>query len=107
MVDYPDMSNLNATSGIGGILALPNASYPYFWTWILFGIWMIITTSLYFSEKERKGKGNLLSSMSVSSLAIIILSSLGTIIGFIEVSVMVQSLIFNLVIISLWIFSEN
>jgi len=75
MVKYPDLSNLS-TGEIGELLALPNASYPFYWGLTMIGLWIIFSFSMYFREKELKGKGNLLSSMAVSSFAIIMLSTL-------------------------------
>ena len=105
MVDYPDLSNLNNQSGIGGLLSLPNASYPYFWAWILGGIWFILTLSLYFSDKEKIGKGQILSAMSISCFAIILLSAIGTIVGFVSVDIIIYILVISLIIIAVWWYS--
>jgi len=102
LVDYPDLATLNATSGIGGLLSLPNDAYIYFWAWIIGAIWLIVTTSLYFSEKNSKGHGNILSSMSVSAFAILILSTIGTIVGFITLEIMTYILVVSFLIIGIW-----
>jgi len=107
MVNFPDLSNLSSGSGIGGILSLPNATYPYFWAWILGGIWAIITLSLYFKEKELRGVGHMLSSMSVACLAIIILSTIGTIVGFVPLMIMIYILVLSLLIIGVWFFTND
>lgn len=104
MVNYPDLSSLNETSGIGGILALPNASYPYFWAWIMAAIWGIITLTLFFKEKERKGIAGMLSSAAVGSFAIMILSTVGTIVGFITIDIMIYILVLSFLIIGIWFF---
>jgi len=105
LVEYPDLSSLNSTSGIGGLLSLPNTAYPYFWAWIIGGIWMIITTSLYFNEKQRKGYGNILSSMAVGCFAILVLSTIGTVVGFITLEIMTYILVVSLLIIGVWFFT--
>ncbi len=105
MVEYPDLSVLNNQSGIGGLLSLPNASYPYFWAWILGGIWAIITFTTYFVEKEKEGKGRMLSSMAVACLVIIFLSTIGTIVGFVSVEIMVYILVISMIIIAIWFFT--
>jgi len=107
MVTYPDLSNLTASSTIGDFLALPNQSYPYFWAWILGGIWLIITFTLFFIEKERKGFGNMLSCMAVASFAIIVLSVTGSIVGIVTQSIMIYILIFGMVIIGVWFFVSS
>lgn len=104
MVNYPDLSSLNNGSGIAGLLSVPNASYPYFWAWIMGGLWFIIVSTLYFSEKDKLGKGKLLSSMAVSSFAIILLSAIGTALTIITVDVMIYILVFGIVIIAIWFF---
>lgn len=106
MVTYPDLSNLSNSSGIGNLLNLPNASYPYFWAWILGGIWFIITSTLYFKEKEKIGKGKMLSSMGVACFAIILLATIGTIVGFIQLEIMIYVLVISLLIIGVWFFSD-
>lgn len=106
LVDYPDLSSLNNDSGITGLLALPNASYPWFWTLIIVGIWAIITFTLYFSEKSIKGRGNMLSCASISSLSCIILSLLGSLLGILTVVTQVPIIVFCVIIIVIWIFSN-
>lgn len=106
MADFHDLSSLPSNHTIGDILSLPNNSYPYFWIWILGGIWMIISMSLYFKEKERLGKGNLISSMAVSCFAILVLSLIGTLVGFVSLEIMVYVLVFCVMIIAIWFFSK-
>ena len=104
MADYPDLSSLTNTSGIGGLLAVPNASYPFFWAWIMAGIFFIITLTSYYKEKERKGIGYMLSSLAVASFATIVLATVGTIVGFITLEIMIFILVFGLMIIGVWFF---
>ena len=107
MVDYPDLSSLNSESGIAGLMALPNASYPYFWAWILGGIWSIMVLTMYFKETEKIGKAKILSSMSVACLAILLLSTIGSVLGIVSVEIMVVILVFSLMIIGIWFFSTK
>lgn len=107
MVEYPNLSSLNDNAGIGGLLALPNASYPWFWTTIIGGIFIILSLTLYYSEKSLKGRGNFLSSMAVSSLACIIISVLGSLFGIFTVETLVPVLVFGIMIIAVWIISTK
>ena len=107
MVDYPNLSSLNNESGIAGIMALPNSSYPYFWAWILGGIWTIMTLTMYFKDKEKIGKETILSSMAVSCLAIIMLAAIGTVLGIISVDIMVYTLVLSAIVIAIWFFSTK
>jgi len=102
-VSYPDLSNLTSGSGIAGLLALPNASYPWYWTIILLGLFVIITSILYYEDKKIEGRGNILASMAVSSLACILLAVLGSLIGIFTVTTLVPIIVFGLLIIIVWI----
>lgn len=107
MVDYPDLSNLNNESGIAGIMSLPNSSYPYYWAWILGAIWVIIVLTMYFKDKEKIGKGLILSSMAVACLSIIFLSAIGTVLGIVSGEIMVYILVLSAIIIGIWFFSTR
>jgi len=105
MVTSPNIGNLSSDSNIGNFLALPNASYPYFWAWILGSMWLIISMTLYFKEKQTLGKGKLLSSMSVAAFAILVLSTIGTVLTIISLEIMVYIFIFSMLIIGVWFFT--
>ena len=107
MVNFPDLSNLNNKSGIEGLMSLPNSSYPYFWAWIIAGIWIIIVSTLYFKEKEKTGRGKLLGALAVASFAIIILSTIGSAIGIITSDIFVYILVLGALPIALWWFNVN
>jgi len=102
MVSYPDLSSLNNGSGIAGLMALPNSSYPFFWAWIMGGLWFIIVLTMYFTEKEKEGKVRLLDSMAVSSLAILVLSTIGTVFNIISSEIMVYIVVIAAIIIGIW-----
>lgn len=105
MVQYPDLSSLTNSSGISGLLKIPNSGYPYYWLWILSGLWLIIVFNLYFKEVEKTGRGKILSSMAVACLAIMILATIGTILEIISIDIMIYILVFVLIIIGIWFFS--
>lgn len=107
MVEYPDLSSLNNGSGIAGLMALPNSSYPYFWGWILGGIWVIMVLTMYFKDLEKTGKSGMLSSVAVASFAIILLATIGTIVTFISLEIMVYTLVIGLLFIAVWFFSTR
>ena len=102
-VDYPDLTNFSGD--IVEVLKLPNSSYPFYWASMIVAIWIIVALTLYFKEKETSTKGNLVSSMAVSAFAMIVLSTLGTLIGFLTLETFLPLLIGGLVIIAIWIFS--
>ena len=106
MAKYPDLGNLSDSAGIGELLALPNASYPFYWALIIIGLWVIVFLTIYFKEKEFSSKGNLLSAMAVSSFAMIMLSAVGTLFNIITLPIFLPLLIGGLLIIAIWIFSS-
>jgi len=107
MAHFYDLSNLNSSQqNIGDFLRLPATSYPYFYAWILAGIWFIITLTLYYKGKERFGKENLLSCMAISSFSILVLSLVGTILTIISLEIMIYILVISLTIMIIWFFSN-
>lgn len=88
-------------------MALPNASYPFFWTIILAGIWILLSLTMYFREKSLRGVGNVLSSMAVSALACIMLATLGSLFGIFTVATLVPVIVFAVLIIVIWLFSSK
>ncbi len=106
MVNYPDLGNLSENATIGDLMAFPNSAYPYFWVWLIGAIWLILALTMYFSEKERIGKTSFLSSLAVSSFACIILSGIGTLFGIFSLENMIYILVFGLLIIVVWFFSD-
>ncbi len=106
MVNYADLGNLSENATIGELMALPNNAYPYFWAWIIGGIWLIMALSMYFSQKEKIGKTNFLSPLAISSFACIILSAIGTLVGIISLEIMIYVLVFGLLIIVVYFFSD-
>lgn len=105
MVSFPDLSSLNNQSGIGGLMSLPNATYPYYWAWILGAIWIIMVSTMYFVDKAKTGRGRMLSSMAVACFAIILLAAIGTVLTIVSVDIMIYILVFSAIIIGIWWFS--
>ena len=102
-VDYPDLTGFSGN--IVEVLKVPNSSYPFYWASMIMAIWVIISLTLFFKEKENSTKGNLLSAMAVSAFAMIMLSTLGTLMGILTLDTFLPLLIGGLVIIAIWIFS--
>jgi|SRR5690606_35507416 len=107
LVTYPDLSNLTNSSGVSGLLAFPNSITPYFWTFILAGIFLIISLSSYFGEKNLGKSGNSLSSMAVASLAVTILGTVGSLLDLLTFNAFLPILVFCIVIDIIWIFSSS
>ena len=106
MVDYPDLSSISNNGTISDLMALPNSSYPFYWGLMIIGLWIIFSLTLYFKEKLFLGRGNLLSSMAVSAFAMIVLSTIGTLVGILTMTIFLPLFVGGLVIIALWVFSS-
>ena len=102
VAEYLDQYQINSDYSVNTKI---NSAYPYFWAWILGGLWMIIVSTLYFTEKQTKGTSNILSCMAISSLAIIVLSVTGRIVGFVTLEIMTYILTVSFLIIGVWFFT--
>ena len=101
MYDYINSTDIN------GLLAYPTQVSPYFWLWILSGIFLIMTFTSFYNEVKIFGKGRLLSSLVVSSFFITCLAVLGTIVGFVTTEILIYILIFFAIFTAIFIFSSN
>lgn len=106
-IEYPELADIGINGTVGDFMTFPNSIYPYFWVWIIGGIWLIMTFALYFNEKDKIGKGKFLSAMAVSSLASVFLSLFGTLLGIITVNIMVYIFVFAILMIVIWFFSKD
>lgn len=105
MTNFPDLSNLSNNPGINELMSLPNNSHPFFWLIIFIAIYGIISLTLYYYEKNKRGKSNLLSCMAVAALPIIVLSTIGSLMGIIQVENFIFILVFCLMIVVIWLFT--
>lgn len=105
-VEYPELSDMGINGTIGDFMTFPNSIYPYFWAWILGGLWLIISFTLYYTEKSSTGRSNMLSSMAISSYACMILSLMGTLIGIITLNIMIYIFVFGIIMTVIWFFSK-
>ena len=105
-IEYPELSDIGINGTIGDFMTFPNSIYPYFWAWIIGGLWLIIAFTLYYTEKNTVGRSNMLSSMAVSSYACMILSLLGTLVGIITLNIMIYIFVFGIVMTVIWFFSK-
>ncbi len=98
---FTKLEDLN-TTGIEDILSYPLTGDFWFWGKILLAIFTIITLFTFFEERERLGKGNLLSSFAIASLVTIILSFLGSLFKIITTEIFLIALVSGIVLIFIW-----
>ena len=106
MTSFPDLSNLSSSAGINGVLSLPNSTYPFYWGIMMIAIGVIIALTQYFRDRTLTGRGNLLSSMAVASLATMILATIGSLFGIITMTILIPIIVGGTFIIAIWVFSS-
>lgn len=75
----------------GDLLVWPTTCDYYFWLKLLGAIMFIIGWVLYKAEEKRENRGDLIGSLAVSSIAIVVLASIGTLIKNTAGIAMIQS----------------
>lgn len=91
---------------IRGFLRFPTSCDPYFYAKFIFVIWTILVAGLYINERRRKVSADIISAMGVASIAIIVLSVVGTALGIIETEIMIGIIVCSAVFIALWMFKK-
>lgn len=101
--------NMNSFSDL---LVLPTGCFYYFWLLIFAFLFLFLTYTFYNKDENKKGEGEMLSSMGTSSLAITSLAIWGTFIKNSQDIPMIQNDIFlwilapTVVFVSLWIYNK-
>jgi len=93
-------------------LIYPTSCYYYFWSTILFGLFILLVLTLYFRERDRETHPDIISNMGVSSMAIIFLSLILTLmknsdgIPVLQSDLFIYHIVFGLILILIWIFKK-
>ena len=100
---------INSTNfgSIQQLLQFPSLNMPAFYPLVFLALFVIITLTSYFSEKERKGEGNLLSSLAVSGIVLIILSVASQLIGLISTYTMIMILIICMIFDIIYLLNKD
>ncbi len=102
---YTGLEDLNDT-GFRSFITFPNLDFAYFWEFILLGLFVIIVGSSYFSEKERTGRGNLLSSLGVSGIVLMVLSVLARFLEMISRDMLVINVVLGAIFLAIWLLTD-
>lgn len=103
---YLGIENLtNETAGMS-ILKYPLSGDPYFYFNILCGLWLILTLTLFFRDKEKLGISNFISALAVVSFAITVLGYFMSLMEFITSGMMGVILALSIVFIAIWFISS-
>lgn len=94
-------------SDISSLMEYPSTIDTYFWAYIMFAIYMIITLSFFFRDKKTYGEGNFLSASAVGSFVTIILTAVLSLMGIIENTLMVMILVIGVILIFVWFMKKD
>ena len=100
------LENMTET-GITGIMTFPTSCDYYFYAKIMGALFIILTMTLYYKDREKYMRGDLISAMGVSSIAVLFISLIGTLLHIIPGSVFTFMFAIGLVIISIWLIRER
>lgn len=95
-------SNVNIT----GVMTFPLICDYYFYLKIMVALFVIITFTLYFKDREKLVRADFISCMGVSSLAVIFISIIGTLIGIIQTDIFIYILVVGMILIVMWLFKK-
>jgi len=101
LFDFIGLEDINITD-VSQILAYPLTGDYFFWAKLLFAIFVIISLGTFFEEKKRLGKGNMLSSLAIGSIATIVLSFMGSLFNVVTGDIFTTILILGGVLIFIW-----
>ena len=97
---------------IADLLVWPTGCFYHFYTVILFTLFTVLSLSLYFIEKERAVKSDIISSLGVSSIATFFLAVMGTLIKdssgipMIQQDILLYVLALTIVFVLIWFFKK-
>lgn len=94
------------------LLVWPTTCAYYFYLIILGGVFTIIAWAIFKEEERKRGSGELISALGITSIAIVSLAGVGTLIKnnagipMIQTGIMLYILAFSIVFILIWIFKD-
>lgn len=93
-------------------LVWPTACDYYFYLKIIGGLMIILSWVLYKAEEKRTGSGDFISALGVSSIAMVVLTAIGTLItssggiAMIQLPILLYVLAVAIPLILIWIFKD-
>ena len=70
-------------------MQFPSIDTPAFYPGLLFTIFIVLTSVMFFREVRREGRGNMVSALAISGFATMILATLLSLLGLIQTQVLV------------------
>lgn len=101
-------------STLGDLLTFPLTCDYYFWAKIYGALFIIFTFILYYAERQRVVKADIISILGVVSIAMIFLATIGSLIentsgtiAMISQDIFIYILIIGIIFISIWFFKQD
>jgi len=101
----PGIETLSDTS-IVGILSYPTLCDTQFYAKIMAAIFIILAFGLFMRDRDRETKPDIISAMGVSAIAVIFLSLVGTLIGFIQQTIFIEIFVIGMILIVIWMLKK-
>jgi len=90
-------------AGIEGIMRFPITCDYYFYAKIMAGIFIILTFILYYRDREKLVKPDVISCMGISAMATIFISLIGSLLGIITSDVLIEIVVGGMIFIIIWL----
>lgn len=106
MVTCAGLETLTDTSLVG-ILQYPASCVHYFYAYILVALWLILTITFFRRDQDKIGKGDIISSMAVSSIAIFFLTTIATGLGIITSDIFIEMMVAMSILVVIWLLRRD
>ncbi len=95
-----------ADNSITGILAFPTSCDYQFYAKVMAAFFIILSSILFYRDKNEGRKGDMISSMGVSAIATIFIALIGTFIKIIQPDIFIEIFVIGLIFIVLWLLKK-
>ncbi len=105
-------SAIGSIESVADFFVYPTTCNYFFWLYVLGALFMIIAWALFRAEEARKGEGEFISALGISSIAVTSIGIIGTLVESTQGVPMIQSDILlymvaaTVVFVLLWMFKD-
>ena len=97
---------LGSSPNITSIMTFPLTCDYYFYLKFMVAIFIVIAFGLWFKDREKMVRADIISCLGVSALATIFLSIIGTLIGIIQPDIFILIMVVGLVLVAMWLLKK-
>jgi len=98
-----DVSTNGSSNDLVSILTIPSLDIPIFYPLILFAIFIILTTTIFFRQVDREGRGEFLASISVASFSTSLIALSMRLLGIIGAKTLTWTVSVSVVLIAIYL----